>query len=400
MELIRFDPTRCGFPRPGIPLRADQATWPALADLHPGQADAVRRSKFRHFVRGRYALSEAYRLAGLGPRDCLLAPSYHCVTMLDPALDIGADVALYRLDAALSPDLDHLKALLRESASPIKALLATHFFGFTQDFSALNTWCNENGIVLIEDCSHVLFSESHQSVGTGIFGQYVTSSPYKFFPGDDGGLLYAQASNDLADVYTKPQGLIRELRGIKHLVDKRRTRPAIPFDIAQLATRLAALVQGSLVEADERREPFKQPSRQFVRQMIGIESLRSSRWLARTSPIDAIIRSRRQNYQRWLDIVAELPGCRAIYGSLPLNITPYMFPLHIDHPTPHFYWLKHLAFPVWRWDEMAASDCSVAQNYRLHLLHLPCHHLLGDEQFDWMASVLRKVMLTTANGGR
>lgn len=395
---MRFDPTRCRFPRPGIPLRADQPSWPSVADRRAGQADAARRTKFRHFVRGRYALSEAYRLAGLGPGSGLLAPSYHCVTMLDPALDLGADVILYHLDAALSPDLEHLEGLLRDSEKPIKALLATHFFGFAQDFSALSTWCNEHGILLIEDCSHVLFSETHQSRGTGIFGRFVTSSPYKFFPGDDGGLLYAPASSDLADVRTRPQSLARELRGIKHLLDKRQPRQRTPFDQGELAARLASLIQSPLVEAEEHRTPFLMPSRQFLKQMASVESLRSSRWLARTSPIDAIIHARRQNYQRWLDIVFELPGCRAVYANLAQSTTPYMFPLYIDRPTPHFYWLKHLMFPVWRWDEMAASDCKVAQDYRLHLLHLPCHHLLSDEQFDWMAAVLRTVMQTVEHG--
>lgn len=395
---MRFDPTRCRFPRPGIPLRADQASWPSPADLRSDQSDAARQTKFRHFARGRYALSEAYRLAGLGPGNILLAPSYHCVTMLDPALDLGADVVLYHLDAELSPDLEHLEGLLHDSEKPIKALLATHFFGFAQDLSALSIWCKAHGILLIEDCSHVLFSETHQSAGTGSHGRYVTSSPYKFFPGDDGGLLYAQASSDLADVQTSPQGLIRELRGVKHLLDKRRPRQATPFDKAEIAARVASLIQSPLVEAEEHRIPYSRPSRQFASQMVRVESLRSSRWLARTSPIEAIIHARRQNYQRWLDIVSELPGCHAIYGHLPQSTTPYMFPLYIDRPTPHFYWLKHMTFPVWRWDEMAASDCEIAQDYRLHLLHLPCHHLLGDEQFDWMATVLRTVMQTIASG--
>jgi dTDP-4-amino-4,6-dideoxygalactose transaminase len=75
-----------------------------------------------------------------------------------------------------------------------------------------------------------------------------------------------------------------------------------------------------------------------------------------------------------------------------------MFPLHIDQPTPHFYWLKHLGLPVWRWDEMAVSNCPVAQDYRLHLLHLPCHQSLTTDQMDWMISALQKTLRHPAQG--
>jgi dTDP-4-amino-4,6-dideoxygalactose transaminase len=65
---------------------------------------------------------------------------------------------------------------------------------------------------------------------------------------------------------------------------------------------------------------------------------------------------------------------------------------------PHFYWLKQLAVPVWRWDEMAVSPCPVARDYRLHLLHLPCHQSLSDDEMDWMLAALGKVLRTPVAG--
>jgi hypothetical protein len=73
-----------------------------------------------------------------------------------------------------------------------------------------------------------------------------------------------------------------------------------------------------------------------------------------------------------------------------------MLPLLIDHPETHFFELKHLGVPIWRWDDMAVSDCAVATHYRLHLLHLPCHQELTAEQMAWMTRTVASVMRSPA----
>ena len=91
--------------------------------------------------------------------------------------------------------------------------------------------------------------------------------------------------------------------------------------------------------------------------------------------------------------MADLPHCQALVPKLPADCVPYMFPLRIDHPEVHFFALKQLGVPVWRWDDMAVSDCPVAANYRLQLLHLPCHQELSEQQMSWMTTAVNKVML-------
>jgi hypothetical protein len=56
-------------------------------------------------------------------------------------------------------------------------------------------------------------------------------------------------------------------------------------------------------------------------------------------------------------------------------------------------WVSAVAgVPIWRWDDMAVSDCAVATHYRLHLLHLPCHQELTAEQMAWMTHTVAGVM--------
>ena len=75
-----------------------------------------------------------------------------------------------------------------------------------------------------------------------------------------------------------------------------------------------------------------------------------------------------------------------------------MFPLHIDRPDPHFYWLKHLGVPILRWDSIAASTYSTANDCRLRLLHLPCHQSLSERELEWMITGVRKIMARAAPG--
>ena len=48
--------------------------------------------------------------------------------------------------------------------------------------------------------------------------------------------------------------------------------------------------------------------------------------------------------------------------------------------------------PIWRWDDMAVSECEVASRYRKRLIHLPCHQALGDSEMNWMTLALRTVL--------
>ena len=80
---------------------------------------------------------------------------------------------------------------------------------------------------------------------------------------------------------------------------------------------------------------------------------------------------RSAHYRIWANAVVGLPNCHALFPTLPTDCEPYMVPLHLTLPKTHFYQLKRLGVPVWRWDDMAVSSYSVATGYRTHLLHLP-----------------------------
>lgn len=149
-EFQRFDPSRCRLPRPSVPL-LPSFKWAGISfDPNDTTSRAVLAGpSVRHFSRGRYAMHAAHKAAGVGPAGALLAPSYHCRTMLDPALALGGTFQLYRLNANLTPQLDSIKALVATSSTPIKALVLTHYFGFSQphaQISEIAEFCSQSGV--------------------------------------------------------------------------------------------------------------------------------------------------------------------------------------------------------------------------------------------------------------
>jgi dTDP-4-amino-4,6-dideoxygalactose transaminase len=392
MHYQRFDPTACGFPQPKVPI------LPVLSRqaLRRGAASPFKPlglgGNAQSFTRGRYALTQAYRLSGVGPNAAILIAAYHCRTMLDPAIRLGAPIVLYAVLPDLSPDLADLARCLAQSQHPVKALLLTHYFGFTQTLRPIVDFCAQHHITLIEDCSHALFVRTHSAASPanlvmGQTGRYGIASPYKFFPCEDGGLLWANAPDAPALAPQTPQPLKQQLRGILHALQHARATTVMASAARQSMPQPAPPPTGQ-----DTLEQSPATSSYYQRAEEHQQSLACSRWVMRHTNVQHLAERRRQHYQQWVRAVAGLPHCRALFAELPADCVPYMFPLLIDHPAPHFFALKHLGVPIWRWDDMAVSGCAVAADYRLRLLHLPCHQELTPEQMAWMTRTVARVM--------
>jgi perosamine synthetase len=382
----RFDAAGCGFPPPRVPLLPVLSMGDLTFRPSPS-ARALSGAGVRHFSRGRYALHAAYHAAGVGVGGALLAPAYHCRTMLDPALALGAEVIFYALGEDLRPDVAAVEALLAEVNQPVKALLVPHYFGFPQPpeiMSSLAELCRLHGIFLIEDCSHGWQIATEQGPRCEFEkGRMVVASPYKFFPSPDGGTLWANESQLDDAAPSKASATVDELKGLVSVLAHRGR--AAGLGAAGAAGAPAARGQdycetGELISIHYQRSAENQCG------------LALSRAIVRHTRQDAAAARRRANYMRWLSATCKLGSANALFDTLPPDCTPYMFPLLLQAPDPHFFQLKQLGMPVWRWDDMAVSPCSVAARMRLHLLHLPCHQSLSELQMDWMTSTVAQVL--------
>lgn len=412
MQYKRFDPTYCNFPPPKVPV------LPTINLQSLGHANTSTYKRLgsngnvSFFTRGRYAITEAYRLSGLDEGGTLLAPAYHCRTMLDPAIRLGADITLYPVNNDLSPNLDALTDCLAKSSKPVRVMLLTHYFGFAQNLRIIADFCAKHDISLVEDCSHALFIQADSGARTephapimGKAGRYGVASPYKFFSSEDGGLLWANAPNEPPLPQQRPQPFVQELKGIVHALQHARAAAALKGALERSVSsdRMDCQVAPPRDEfptsmGADTLEQTPLTSTSYDPEQEHWQSLASSRWVVRHTNVQCLADRRRQHYQQWVTAVASLPHCRALFPDLPDDCVPYMFPLYIDHPDPHFFALKQLGMPIWRWDDMAVSGCLVSSSYRLQVLHLPCHQELSATQMTWMATTLQHVMLHQLSG--
>lgn len=396
MDYQTFNPAGYDFPKPRVPvlptLRLKSLRFRAQTDA----VELATSANARLYARGRYAMTEAYRLSGVGPGSTLMAPAYHCRTMLDPAIRLGAKVALYPVRADLQPDLDGVLACLRACVHPPAALVLTHYFGFAQALDAMVAFCRSHGIILIEDCSHCLFLPG-STTRVGLTGRYCVSSPYKFFPIEDGGVLWANHGAELPSQKNVPPGLVLEFKAVARSLQRALGAPKNPITEQPNQSDKSEPVDPAGADL---RNSSEQTSKQYVVTAEKDRCLSFSRWAMCHADIHRIKTRRRSNYRHWVSAIAGLPNCRALIPDLPDDCVPYMFPLEIGRPNIHFLALKRLAVPVGRWDDMAISACAVASAYRTNLLHMPCHQELTEEQLHWLSDTVVRVMSSDATRTR
>lgn len=327
---------------------------------------------------GRYALTAALRSLGVGPGKTVLIPAYHCRTMIDPVLRLGARVMLFPLRQDLTPDWAALDACM-SGCEGVTALLLPHFFGFPQPIAAVQAWCGRHQIAYVEDCSHALFGE-YDGKPMGSFGDCAIASPYKFFASENGGLVRGIAADTSLHrpVYSMREELKAIWRSLEKFVLYRRKR-----------LHTSGIEDAGFPCGTDTIKEDAGISRQYDPTVEYVQALRWSRLTLRLSSIDRLSTARRGNYQAWLEAVKGLQGCRPLFEALPESVVPYMFPLWLDNPERVFFRMKRAGIPIFRWDELAVSRCEVSGRARLSLIHLPCHQGIGKREMCWMVEVLR-----------
>jgi hypothetical protein len=377
LQYWRFDPAECRFPRPCVPVLPRFPAGLLAVQKSTRYRSSFLKSGLASYTRGRYALTALLKSLGVEQGRTVLIPAYHCRTMIDPIVRLGGTPVFFGLQPDLTPDWKHVEDCVAATGQPV-ALLLPHYFGFPQQVEQVRAWCDKFGVAYVEDCSHALFG-TLDGIPIGSMGDAAIASPYKFFASEDGGLVRGIKNGPLT--MRSGPSVADELRGIWRSVQKfLQGGRNLPCDGPE-----DDLSCGDDVILEE-----EGISSQYALASENRQALRWSQLIMRLSSIDRIAQIRRRNYQAWLDATCDMPGCRPQFPCLPDSVVPYMFPLWLDDPARVFFRLKRAGLPIFRWDELAVSDCVVSRAARLGLIHLPCHQGIGQVEMNWMIEVLRR----------
>jgi dTDP-4-amino-4,6-dideoxygalactose transaminase len=340
----------------------------------------------RLLTSGRAALFAAMKALGVGSGDTVLAPSYHCPTLVAPLRAAGASVQFYPLGADGLPQLDDIAP-----AAGTRAIVVAQLFGLPQSLAATRDWCERRGIALVEDCAHSFFGQAGERP-VGHWGDFATASLSKFFPLPEGGLL--ASAHPLPPQPLRPAGARAQVKAWVDLLER-----------GSEQGRLTGLNVGLRALFRLKNGPPRAPAGGMApRPMTEPEMLADcdlarserapaalSRWLTGL-PRERIVARRRQHFARLHDRCGTLRGAHPLMGALPAHAAPYVMPLWVNAPEPVYAALREAGCAVFRWDRVWPGVPDFPGDHgalwRTHVLQLLCHQDLTDAQVDHTADLL------------
>jgi perosamine synthetase len=388
-------------PRPEIPLMP-LLSWNTFAsDGVESAPAAIDNGRVVYVAAGRIAMAHALAVAKVKPGEKVLVPAYHCISMVEPILHAGAQPVFYALHDDLTADLDDVAAKIDADTH---ALLAVNYFGFPQDLPRVRSFCDERGLRFIEDCAHSFFG-SCAGKPLGTFGDFAIASLTKFFPVRDGGcLIIPHGMGDAARLPLRSQGFMASLAALLNSLEDavalgRLTQVAPVIALLKETKRVIRAVAPTATSRLT-ENPAQQRSGQaggFDSTWMGIRSTAASRIISAYASRAHIVATRRAHYAQLVREFTGVSNCRPLFPRLPDNVVPYMFPLLIDSLPNVFAALEDRAVPMQRfgqfpWPEMSGDVCGLTKHLSTHLIQLPCHQELTQDEVTGLADRVRTIV--------
>ncbi|MCP5157224.1 MAG: DegT/DnrJ/EryC1/StrS aminotransferase family protein [Ectothiorhodospiraceae bacterium] len=370
----------------------------------PGQRRAkdVLQGRDRCFTSsGSAAIELALRLAGVSSGDEVLVPAFNCRTMVEPILRIGARPALYRVSPTLEVEID---AIARATSRTPRALVFPHYFGFPNPIRDVSKWCDDEGVVLVEDCAHAFLS-TVQGVPVGGSGEFGVASLRKFYPTDGGGCLFSEKplpaglrpkqaswSSEARALVTVAEQSLRWVRSGRRLIELTAG--------ARAGLRQALQISDRTVMDSAAARTTVAVSTPTPPNVVSASS-RWAAWCALRGISTTAVERRRSNYLTIADAVSGCARARPLFPALGNEVAPYMVPLLLDVAEPYFSRLKSAGVPIWRWDRLSSYTlatpaltglCPVTRDYGERLLQLPCHEGLSETELHRICDMLKRTL--------
>lgn len=349
------------------------------------------------FYRGAFAIWHAIKLLKLSSAEAtILVPAYHCGVEIEAILQAGAKVRFYNIKEDLQADIQDIQ---RKIDNTTKALFIIHYFGFPQPLEALKDICSRNGIFLIEDCAHALFSRA-ENCPLGTFGDIGIFSFIKSLPVPDGGAMVV--NNKLCSEFHLKQKrtLISGLRRRTLLLSEylHMVRPSIYYPFELILFGPIKFMLRYIKKLLPIKPTVAVPdSMNFDISLVTLGMSIVSRNILKESDFKTIIEERRENYLFLQEQLSGEEGFCIVFKELPHDVCPLFFPILIEKRDEMQKRLKESGINAFVFGKslhssMAGNDFSNAQYFAAHNLCLPIHQDLEQKHLAYMAEKLTHLL--------
>lgn len=341
--------------------------------------------------RCRTAMHAVLPVLGIAHGAEVLVPAYNCGSEIDAILSTGASVRLYDVGPDANISVEAIQARLTPAT---KAIYVIHYFGWPQDLEPVRRFCDQRGLVLLEDCALALFCRDDEG-WLGRWGDASFFSMMKPFGVPDGGITLLRAGQQ----HAFPKSPIVPLAKKGYSLLKRslaRTVHASPFAAlfgGKLAPgrpyRRAALMANG-------REPMPQAYHYDDDEMTGAGMSRLTYGVLNAVRPEAVVRVRRANYMRLLQGISDLRGVAPLFPTLPEGVCPLVLPLFVQDRDVWADQLSRLgADPIAWWagyhPSVDFAECPNGRRFKDSVVALQIHQELNTQDMDFLIACVREV---------
>jgi dTDP-4-amino-4,6-dideoxygalactose transaminase/CelD/BcsL family acetyltransferase involved in cellulose biosynthesis len=332
----------------------------------------------RFFVHARHALFAGVGALGLAPGDQVLVPAYHHGAEVEALLQAGVECVFYGATPDLEPDPEELAGL----AGPrCRALYLIHVLGFGRDAARWRRWCDERGMLLIEDASQAWLA----TVNGAPVGSHGDLTVY----GLSDALPLPSLSVALCDPAVAGAAALRIPHGGRDEVAAARAwLRTVPSELT------GALHQSELWRrfAGAWRRPTTPAASDFH---LGDTTVRpgpdASLLLSRLAVNDAA-RARRENYRILLSQLGDVVP--APFGELPEGASPFAFPVEVNDKAALLRRLADNGIDGLDWwpthhPSVPLDSAATAARRRRSTVALPVHQRLSTSDLERVAEAVR-----------
>lgn len=317
----------------------------------------------------------------------VLAPDYHHGNEIFALRAAGVRIRYVPVQRDLELDLD---ALVRACDRRARILYVTHFIGWPQPMDALRQICREKDLILVEDCALSLFASAGDEPLGGM-GDYGIFCLYKTLPLPHGGVLVKNAGRG-------PELEVRAGRRPGRLSVAARLSELIAQWIRSRHERTGAALfaakrgAGRALDAVRlRRAPVGDTG--FDTAAADLEMAPICHRLLQRISYDGIVERRRKNFRFLADRLGGIAD--PVRADLAEGVCPLFLPLLVQDKTATARRLRERgieAIEFWnQGDPEAEGVGSGAPFLRRHVLEIPIHQEITEEQLEWTARQLAEI---------
>ena len=296
----------------------------------------------------------------------ILVPSYVEELILKLFQSENVKINFYKIDENLNIDLDDIK----KKSYDVDAIFLNHYFGFVHSLTKIESFCQENNIILVEDCVQSMLS-TFEGKPIGSFGDVSLNSLRKFIGIPDGSILTIKKRTD-----------VFESKLHKKYVDKKTSALIGKFNYLKGDKNYSRYYfKDAFVDAEKVIYEYKKPAPMTTESLNMLKKIN----------FEKIIKIRRKNFRYLLSNLDNI----AFYKKLPHNICPLGFPIICkNRSNTKKILIKNKIYPAIHWElsnEIKKNEFHESWKISKSILTIPIDQRYSIEDMERIVSVLRKI---------